>query len=312
MSPAKSIGPAVDRLTALTSLDPVVDRVGALALTLPVGVRDALHGTWLGHPLHPALAQLPVGAWLASAVLDVVSAADAVGAPARAPGVRHAATVLVATGLAGVPAAAAAGFVDWAQLHPEHKRVGAVHAAANAVGTGLLAASLVARLRGRHGRGRVLGLLGVAASGLGAGLGGHLAYRWAAGANHAEEVPHVTPGRWTDVAQMDDLPERRPVARSVGGTTVALVRDGGRVRAIADVCSHLSGPLSEGEVTTESGVDCLVCPWHGSAFRLDDGGVVHGPATAPAPVFDVRVADGTVSVRVRPVEASARPHAVGG
>ena len=207
--------------------------------------------------------------------------------------------MLVATGLVTVPGAAAAGFVDWAQLHPGQKRVGAVHAAANVVGSGLLAASLVARLRGRHGRGRLLGLLGVAVAGASAGVGGHLSYRFAAGANHAEDVPHLVPGEWTGIGVLDDLPDRAPARRSVGGTPVVVVRTGADVRVLADACSHLSGPLSDGQVTTAGGADCVVCPWHGSVFRLDDGAVVHGPATAPAPVFDVRVVGRRVSVRLR-------------
>lgn len=300
------LGSAVDRLASLTSLDPVVDRAGALANALPPGVRDALHGTWLGHPLHPALAQVPVGAWLSSSVLDLVAAGlpDDVTLGRRA-GLQHAASVLVATGLVTVPAAAAAGFVDWAQLHPGQKRVGAVHAAANVVGAGLFAASLVARVRGRHGRGRLLGLLGVAVAGASAGIGGHLSYRLAAGANHAEDVGHLAPSGWTSVGRLDDLPDRAPARREVGGVPVVVVRTGGEVRALADACSHLSGPLSDGDVTTAGGADCVVCPWHGSTFRLDDGAVVHGPATAPQPVFDARVVEGMVSVRLRPASVAS-------
>lgn len=301
-----SFGTAVDRLASLSSLDPAVRRAAALADRVPAAVRDALHGTWLGHPLHPALAQVPAGAWLGSGVLDVVAAALPDDGPGgRRAGLRSAASVLVATGLVTVPAAAAAGFVDWSRLHPVQQRVGAVHAAANAVGSGLFAASLVARLRGRHGRGRLLGLLGIAVAGAGAGLGGHLSYRFAAGANHVEDVPHLVPGEWSGIGLLDDLPERAPVRRTVGGVPVVVVRTGGEVRVLADACSHLSGPLSDGDVTTAAGADCVVCPWHGSVFRLDDGAVVHGPATAPAPVFDVRVVEGTVSVRLRPSALTA-------
>jgi nitrite reductase/ring-hydroxylating ferredoxin subunit len=54
--------------------------------------------------------------------------------------------------------------------------------------------------------------------------------------------------------------------------------------------------LSEGEFVAEHGQGCVVCPWHNSTFRLSDGGVVHGPATAPLPSFDTRIVDGTVEV----------------
>jgi nitrite reductase/ring-hydroxylating ferredoxin subunit len=45
-------------------------------------------------------------------------------------------------------------------------------------------------------------------------------------------------------------------------------------------------------------VDCIVCPWHGSTFALDDGSVVQGPATAPQPTFDVQLRDDLVLARV--------------
>jgi len=291
---------AFDRLAAVTSADPALLRAAAAVNRLPATVRDALHGVWLGHPLHPVVAQVPVGAWVSAAVLDGVAALSPPGA-AR-DGAERSATILLATGLASVPAAALPGAADWAQLHPEQQRVGAVHAATNAVATGLVVASLVQRARGRHGAGRLLGLAGVAVAGLGAGMGGHLSYRFAAGANHAEDVPHRTDEHWSDVDRLELLPDGEPQRRMVGGTPVVVVRRGEGVSVLADACSHLGGPLSDGSVTDDG---CIVCPWHGSAFDLDDGSVRHGPATAPQPRFEVRIADGLVTARVRRPEQEA-------
>ncbi len=81
----------------------------------------------------------------------------------------------------------------------------------------------------------------------------------------------------------------------VGDHRIALVRIGDDFYAIGDTCSHAGGPLHEGPVSD----DCVTCPWHGSVFRLSDGGVVHGPATGPQPAHDVRVVGGQVSVRRR-------------
>ena len=78
----------------------------------------------------------------------------------------------------------------------------------------------------------------------------------------------------------------------LGEVPVVIVRAGERIHALADRCSHLSGPLSEGDLDD----GCLTCPWHGSKFRLADGAVVRGPATAPQPVFDTRVRSGVVQV----------------
>lgn len=290
-----------DQLAGLAGLDVVAQRLSGVADRFPVAARDALHGVWLGHPLHPVLAQVPVGSWLSASVLDLLAMADR--DRRRRPGLERAASALVATGLATVPAAALPGFMDWSQLHPEQQRVGLVHAGANTLATGCMAASLAARVSGRHGRGRGWALLGLALSSVGAALGGHLAYRFAAGANHGEDVPHTTGPEWAELGRLGDLPDGEPTAAMVAGRPVAVVRRGDRVAVLANSCSHLSGPLAEGSVTTTpDGTDCLVCPWHGSTFELWTGRVVHGPATAPQPVFDVRVVDGTVSARVRPAE----------
>jgi Rieske Fe-S protein len=80
------------------------------------------------------------------------------------------------------------------------------------------------------------------------------------------------------------------------------------VNVLADTCSHLSGPLSDGMISELGGRDCIVCPWHGSTFDLESGRVVHGPATAPAKVFDVRVVDGVVSARAANALRSAGSH----
>jgi nitrite reductase/ring-hydroxylating ferredoxin subunit/uncharacterized membrane protein len=288
----------VDRTAGVRALDPVASKLGAIVGRVPVAVRDLLHGVWLGHPLHPVLAQVPVGTWLSASVLDAV----AVLTPddgSRA-GVERSAEALLAAGLAAVPAAAAAGAADWSALHREQQRVGLVHASANVVAATLLAASLVQRRRGRQAHGRLLGLLGVSAASAGAAIGGHLSYRWAAGANHAEEIPYTTPEEWTELGRLGEFEQRTPALRTIGETPVVVVARGSTVSVFADACSHLAGPLSQGRVVEERNRDCIVCPWHGSTFSLDDGSVVHGPATAPQPSFEVEVRDGVVRARVRP------------
>lgn len=293
----------VDRLAGLQALDPVARRLSALADRFPVAVRDVLHGVWLGHPLHPAVAQLPVGAWVSAGILDLVAVRLPRGRDRR--GVERAATVLVATGLAASPGAAVPGFVDWSRLHPDQQRVGLVHAAANALAAGCMAASWSARRAGRPGRGRVWAAGGLTLASAGAALGGHLAYRFAAGADHAEDVPHTTPGEWVEVARLDTLAPGSPRQARVGDTPVVVVRQGDRVSVLADRCSHLSGPLSQGHlVAGRDGAPCLVCPWHGSTFEVETGRVVHGPATSAQPVFRTRTVDGVVSAQVLPAAAA--------
>jgi len=268
------------------ALDPLIGRVRQAfnAVVRPRPVRDVLHGVPVGHAVHPVAVLLPIGAWLGSAVLDFV------------PGSEKASRVLVGAGIAGVLPSVATGLTDWSELHEQQMRVGIVHAATNTVATVLYTASFVQRSRGRQTSGRMLGLAGLAAVGLSGYLGGHLAYRQAAAVNHTEDVPHRFPAGWQQLGALDDFADDELVERTVAGVPLLVVRDGERVDVLANACSHLSGPLSEGRLVLESGERCVVCPWHASVFALDSGEVVHGPATAPQPRFETRITAGRIDV----------------
>jgi nitrite reductase/ring-hydroxylating ferredoxin subunit len=273
----------IDRLEQAAPLDPVVSAgQRVVRLIRPDKVRDALHGVWLGHPLHPVLAQATVGAWVSASVLDFAGGRD------------DDARLLTAVGVAAAVPTALAGATDWAEQHEQQMRVGVVHAAGNVLALGLYAASLAAP---GSRQARWLRLGGMATATAAAYLGGHLAYRLAGGVNHAEDVPHLIEPGWHYLMKSADLPEGKPVRQTVGEVPVVAVRSGGEVRVLADRCSHMSGPLSDGEL---SGGDldggCLTCPWHGSMFRLADGSVARGPATAPQPAFEVREAGGALQV----------------
>src|SRR2546430_3920859 len=164
----------LDRVERARRLDrPVEVLRRAIRRVIPPGpVADALHGTWLGHPLHPALTDVPVGAWIGAAVLDAV------------PGQETAATALVGLGLAGAVPSALTGWTDWAAAGPAAERLGLWHGLANLAAATAYAASLVARLKGRHGTGRLLGGLGLTPASVGAHLGGPLSYPSGTRVNH--------------------------------------------------------------------------------------------------------------------------------
>jgi nitrite reductase/ring-hydroxylating ferredoxin subunit/uncharacterized membrane protein len=277
-----------DRLERAEELDRVVGPVQQVVRKLPPGkVRDALHGVWLGHPVHPVLVQVPVGAWMSAAFLDAIGQ----------DGARH----LIGLGLLASVPAAVAGSADWAEQHEQQMRTGVVHAAANTAAITLYTGSLVARSRGRRGLGKALGYAGLAAVAVGGLLGGDISYRQAGGANHAEETPHLVEPGWHDLMPLAELRPGEPARAMLGEVPLFVLRDDDQVYVLANKCSHMSGPLSDGELTGgeltgDRAGRCVTCPWHGSVFRLRDGVVVHGPATADQPAFETRIEAGIVQV----------------
>ncbi|MEU6021167.1 Rieske (2Fe-2S) protein [Micromonospora sp. NPDC047134] len=249
-------------------------------------VRDLLHGVWLGHPLHPAMVQVTVGSWMSAAVLDLL------------PGQRRAATALIAVGTASAVPSAVAGLNDWAALARDQRRVGLVHAASNSVALVLYGGSLAARLSGRHGLGRALGFLGLSAASAGAYIGGHLAYKQGAQVNVAVSDLHLIGEGWHTIGEMASLPQRELVTRKVDEVSVILYRHGDDVTVMLERCPHQSGPLGEGEVREIDGHACVVCPWHGSTFRLNGGEVVHGPSSNDQQILPTRVVNGKLEARL--------------
>jgi nitrite reductase/ring-hydroxylating ferredoxin subunit len=287
----------LSRLERAGALDRVVMPAQRVVRRLRPGpVRDALNGVWLGHPLHPVLAQAPVGAWLSAAVLDAARGHAAGADAARDAAAMGEAAVaeaqrrrLVAFGLAAAAVAALAGAADWSEQHEQQMRVGVVHAAANVTAAGFYGASLVSRNPAASRALRLAGLAAVTAGGL---LGGHISFRLSGGANQSEPVPHLVEPGWHDLMPAPGLGDGEPVPAMLGEVPVVVIRDGHAVHVLAGRCSHLSGPLWEGDLDA----GCLTCPWHGSAFRITDGAVARGPATAPLPVFSTRVRDGMIQV----------------
>jgi nitrite reductase/ring-hydroxylating ferredoxin subunit len=279
----------IAKLEDVAALDPIVHvaKKVVLAIVRPRAVEDLLHGTPFGHPIHPVLVLVPTGAWASVALLDLV------------PGSERAARLLVGMGVLSALPTALTGETDWSRLHLQQQRVGVVHAALNVTAVGLYSASWFARRGGKEGLGKLLAFAGFGAVGAGGYLGGHLSYRQSSGANHAESVPHRFPSGWQTLAALEDLPEQRLTERTVEGQPLLVLRRGGRVDVLSNVCTHLAGPLNEGTLD-EAPKDgpCVTCPWHQSVFAIENGEVVHGPATSPLPVFETRLTGDVVEVRL--------------
>ena len=279
-----------ERIERAPALDPAVRSLSdGVVRALPPGPRaDALHGVPFGQPAHPALVRLPLGCWTSAALLDLF------------PGTERASRTLIAAGLASSLPATATGLADWSALHRHQQRVGLVHAASGACAATLFSASLIARASGFGRAGKLLSAGGLTAATVGGYLGGHLALRLGAGASHAEPVGHLAGLGWHELCRVYDLPDGRPVRRQLGYLSLLVLRRGPDVSVLSDHCAHLGGPLHQGRVLTGESGDCVTCPWHGSTFRIGDGSVVHGPATARQPSFRCRVTDaGLVEVQPR-------------
>lgn len=276
----------VQRVAALRSLDGPAAAIGSSvrALPLPTPVRDALTGRPLGHALHPLLTDLPIGAWTSATILDAVGGRDAERSAER----------LIGVGILAAAPTAWSGLLDWSHTEPaddEVRRVGVVHAACNVIALGLYSASLAARRRGRRGRGKLLGLAGATSLAVGGHLGGHLSYAKAVGVDATALGPTLED--WTDVCAIGELPEGRPAKRTVAGVDLLMVREAGRVHALADRCAHRGGALHEGRIAD----GCVTCPVHGSTYRLEDGSVERGPSPYPQPTFETREAGGRLEAR---------------
>jgi nitrite reductase/ring-hydroxylating ferredoxin subunit/uncharacterized membrane protein len=275
----------VDRLAATDALDtigkPVATQVAKLVGTGPT--KDLLSGTWMGHPLHPMLTDLPIGFWTSAFTLDLVGGKRS----------RKASQRLVALGILSSLPTAAAGLSDWSDTIGEDRRLGTAHALGNTAALGLYTLSWRARRKGRHGRGVLLGFLGAGAATVGGYLGGHLVFRKGVGPDR-NAWKHGGDD-WVDVGEQAGLVgSDTPTVVKVGDDEVLVVRNGAGFAAISNICGHAGGPLDEGTFDDQG---CVTCPWHGSVFRLADGHVVHGPATGNQPRYDVRMADGRLTLR---------------
>jgi nitrite reductase/ring-hydroxylating ferredoxin subunit/uncharacterized membrane protein len=246
-------------------------------------LKDLLSGTWLGHPLHPVLTDVVVGAWTSSFLLDLI--------PGRRT--RKASDRLIDVGILAALPTALAGLSDWSDTWGRTRRVGLVHASANVVALWLYASSSLSRKRGRRLRGWWLSTTGFGVVNVSAYLGGHLSFGKGVGVD--QNAFEEGPTDWQPAIPSEGLQDGVPTPVTVGGAEVLLVRRGATIHAISNRCAHRGCSLNEGDFT---GLNRVVCPCHGSTYSLDDGAVLHGPTTAPQRAYLTRVRDGKVEVRL--------------
>jgi 3-phenylpropionate/trans-cinnamate dioxygenase ferredoxin subunit len=96
------------------------------------------------------------------------------------------------------------------------------------------------------------------------------------------------------VAELDDLEDGELMAVEVVGEPVCLAKVDGTVYAFTDDCTHIGGPLNEGELDGE----VLTCPWHGAQFDVRTGKVLRGPARQDIAIYTVCVEGESILVRL--------------
>jgi len=243
-------------------------------------LKDVLNGVWLGHPLHAAATDIPIGTLLLTVVLDLMSQ------PAAAD-VALVATILFMLG------AAITGAADYADTDGSARVRATLHSTLMVVALVLLLVSLALRAGSPTDRTIpiALSLIGFLIVTAGAYVGGDVVYvfgnmvsRHAFRGAGTKWVPLDTGG----VTDLATIPEATPTKARAGINDLVLVRIAGTVHAIHATCAHAGGPLAQGTIVD----GCIECPWHGSRFRMTDGHVRRGPAVYDQPSYEIRAAEG--------------------
>ena len=250
-------------------------------------IENALHGVWLGHALHPVLTDIPVGAWTVAFILDILE--ETTGTRDYRAG----ADAAVSIGLVGAVGAAVTGLTDWKDISKQARRTGLVHGLLNTAATALYLTSSIQRTRGNRGAARAFAYAAFGISMGSAWLGGHLVYANQIAVQRTAQ--QKAPENFVPVLPVAELADSKPTKARYQDYPLLLVKKSEKIYALADLCTHLGGPLSEGKLEG----DCIRCPWHGSVFSLESGEVIESPAVQPLVVFEARVNAGQIGVRVR-------------
>src|SRR3954452_3768244 len=221
-------------------------------------LRDLLNGRWLGHPLHPAITDIPIG------VLGLVILFDVIGQPV-------AAWWSLLVGVLAMLGAALAGYADYADTDGRARERATLHSMLMLAALALYLVSLVLRAGSISAAPSVVAValsviawLIVVTS---AYVGGDVVY--VDGNMVSRHAFRGSGTKWialepAEVDALGAIPEGRPVKAKLGINTLVLVREADRILALHDTCAHAGGPLSGGAY--QNGI--VECPWHASRYRM--------------------------------------------
>jgi nitrite reductase/ring-hydroxylating ferredoxin subunit/uncharacterized membrane protein len=254
-------------------------------------IQSFLNGTWLGHSLHAAITDIPIGALTIALILEVV-------------GLHEASDIALGLAILAMIAAAAAGLADQADTVGHERLVATVHGTLMALALVVLTVAFFMRLGSGADRGLPLALflIGYLIVIAGAYVGGEVVFTLGHMVNrHAWRFQGGYVG-W-EALDVTELPDGQPVRAKAGTQTLVVVRSGEAIQALQDQCAHAGGPLSQGTVVD----GCIQCPWHQSRFDLATGDRRQGPTTFDQPRYEVRGVTGGGFEARRVSAGSGRP-----
>jgi len=249
--------------------------------------QDFLNGSWLGHSLHPVVVDVGVGGSTVALLLQLLSWF----------GIGEVRVALIwtlgLTWLSGL-AAIVTGLTDFKDTASGDERdmVG-LHGLINIVGTLSFVLAFASLLAGADDAAGWLLVIGFLILSVGAFIGGHVVFKYGYMVNRNAFARGKAAKEFTAILPAADLAEESPSKAMLGASALVVVRRGDLVFVLKETCSHAGGPLSEGTLVG----DTIVCPLHGSAFRLGDGAVRHGPASTRQVAYRARIHDGQVEVQ---------------
>ena len=184
-------------------------------------IKNLMHGTAvLGHPLHPAVTDVPIGAWLTGLVADTT-------------GQRGAGDTALVVGLGAATLAALSGYTDFHETYGQERRIALAHGAAMTTATALMAGSLLLRVAGGDGprrKAKALSAAGLALTMASGYLGGDLVFGIGTMVNRNAFLE--APEDFVDAGASGDFPEGAMRRVQAGAAAVLVVRQSGRLVGI--------------------------------------------------------------------------------
>jgi nitrite reductase/ring-hydroxylating ferredoxin subunit/uncharacterized membrane protein len=250
-------------------------------------LQDFLNGSWLGHPLHAVLTDVVIGGFTMLIALDLLGLVLQVDV--EPAGI----IILGLSTLAGL-SAALSGLTDYKDTAAgDERNVTVLHGTINVIAIVVYIVAFVMRLGGSLDGSRYVAIGAYLIISLGGYIGGHVVFKYGYMVNHNAFARGKRSKEFTAILPGAELADGKPTKAMLGPTALVVVRRGDVVYALKETCSHAGGPLSEGELRG----DAIICPWHGSQFRLADGRVLHGPAGSRQIRYEARIEAGQVEVK---------------